>query len=139
MSGSGILGISIGLNAVSTHGACTAVFVAIAAILGFIFSSVRTLGRITWLAWIGLPCILTAGELAKLLHKSPPLLLTYSSPDRDRCCRYPRSTRRCASDRYTLALRFQDRRQPIIHRGDHGCFQPRICILRYPGLLLDCV
>lgn len=69
MSGSGILGISIGLNAVSTHGTCTAVFAAIAAILGFIFSSVRTLGRITWLAWIGLPCILTAGELPQfLLH-----------------------------------------------------------------------
>ncbi|OBT81973.1 hypothetical protein VE02_09322 [Pseudogymnoascus sp. 03VT05] len=60
VSGSGILGISIALNAVSTHGACTAVFATIAAILGFAFSSVRTLGRITWLAWIGLPCILTA-------------------------------------------------------------------------------
>ncbi|CAG8031412.1 unnamed protein product [Penicillium olsonii] len=60
VSGSGILGISIGLNAVSTHGACTAVFSLIAAALGFGFSSVRTLGRITWLAWIGLPCILVA-------------------------------------------------------------------------------
>ncbi|KAL4757015.1 transmembrane amino acid transporter protein-domain-containing protein [Aspergillus foveolatus] len=59
-SGSAILGLSIGLNAVSTHAACTAAFVAVAAILGFAFSSIRTLGRITWLAWIGLPCILTA-------------------------------------------------------------------------------
>ncbi|CAG8909171.1 unnamed protein product [Penicillium egyptiacum] len=60
VSGSGILGISIGLNALSTHGTCTAVFSMAAAILGFCFSSVRTLGRVTWLAWIGLPCILVA-------------------------------------------------------------------------------
>ncbi|KAE8367055.1 transmembrane amino acid transporter protein-domain-containing protein [Aspergillus caelatus] len=60
VSGSGMLSLSIGLNAVSTHGVCTAVFVAVAAILGFMFSSIRTLGHITWLAWIGLVCILTA-------------------------------------------------------------------------------
>ncbi|OJJ61516.1 hypothetical protein ASPSYDRAFT_829608 [Aspergillus sydowii CBS 593.65] len=59
-SGSAILSLSIGLNAVSTHATCTAVFVAIAAIVGFAFSSVRTLGKITWLAWVGLPCILVA-------------------------------------------------------------------------------
>jgi amino acid transporter len=57
-----MLGISIGLNAVSSHGACTAVFVAVAAIIGFMFASIRTLGRISWLAWIGLICILTASE-----------------------------------------------------------------------------
>ncbi|KAM0417435.1 hypothetical protein ACHAPT_012584 [Fusarium lateritium] len=60
VAGSGMLGISIGLNAVSTHGACTAVFVAVAAIVGFGLASIRTLGRISWLAWIGLVCILTA-------------------------------------------------------------------------------
>ncbi|KAL4968831.1 transmembrane amino acid transporter protein-domain-containing protein [Aspergillus stella-maris] len=59
-SGSAILGIAIGLNAVSTHATCTAVFVAVAAIVGFILASIRTLGKITWLAWIGLPCILAA-------------------------------------------------------------------------------
>lgn len=62
MSASGILGISIGLNAVSTHGLCTAIFAVIAAILGFATASVRTLGRITWLAWIGLPCVIISGE-----------------------------------------------------------------------------
>ncbi|KAL2799673.1 putative amino acid transporter [Aspergillus keveii] len=58
--GSGILSISIGLNAVSSHGACTAVFTVIAAIIGCACSSVRTLEKITWFAWIGLPSILTA-------------------------------------------------------------------------------
>lgn len=58
-----MLGISIGLNAVSTHGACTAIFVAVAAAAGFMLSSIQTLGRITWLAWIGLSCILTSSKV----------------------------------------------------------------------------
>ncbi|KAJ5728374.1 hypothetical protein N7493_004704 [Penicillium malachiteum] len=58
--GSGILSLSIGLNAVSTHAACNAVFVVISALIGFAFTSIRTLGRITFLAWVGLACILTA-------------------------------------------------------------------------------
>lgn len=57
-----MLGISIGLNAVSSHGTCTAVFVAVAAIIAFSLGSIQTLGRITWIAWIGLACILTAGK-----------------------------------------------------------------------------
>lgn len=55
-----MLGISIGFNAVSKHAACTAVFVAIAAVLTFAFASIRTLSKIGWLAWIGLVCIMTA-------------------------------------------------------------------------------
>ncbi|KAI9367653.1 transmembrane amino acid transporter protein-domain-containing protein [Aspergillus egyptiacus] len=60
VAGSGMLGISIGLNAVSTHGACTAIFVAVAAVIGFTFGSIRTLGKLGPAAWIGLVCILTA-------------------------------------------------------------------------------
>ncbi|EYB21239.1 hypothetical protein FG05_00136 [Fusarium graminearum] len=60
VGGSGMLGLSIGLNAVSVHGTCTAVFVAVAAICGFLLASVRTLGRISMLAWLGLVCIMTA-------------------------------------------------------------------------------
>jgi amino acid permease len=55
-----MLGISIALNSVSTHGACTAVFVAVAAIAGFGLASIQTLGRITWLAWVGLAGILSS-------------------------------------------------------------------------------
>ena len=62
VSGSAMLGISIGLNAVSTHGACEAIFVAIAAIAAFGLASIRTLGRITWLAWIGLAGIVIASR-----------------------------------------------------------------------------
>jgi hypothetical protein len=55
-----MLGVSIGLNALSSHGACTAIFVAVAAIIGFIFASVRTLGRLSWLAWVGTACVLVS-------------------------------------------------------------------------------
>ncbi|RSL65286.1 hypothetical protein BHE90_000308 [Fusarium euwallaceae] len=54
VSGGGMLGVSIGLNTISTHGACTAVFVAVAAIVGFGCASIRTLSRMSWLAWVGL-------------------------------------------------------------------------------------
>ncbi|KAE8164934.1 transmembrane amino acid transporter protein-domain-containing protein [Aspergillus tamarii] len=60
VSGSGMLSISIALNAISTHGTCTAVFVAVAAILTFLLSSIRTLSRMGWIAWIGLVSILSA-------------------------------------------------------------------------------
>lgn len=55
-----MLGISIGLNAVSSHATCTAVYVAVAAAIAFVFASIQTLGRISWLAWVGLFAILTS-------------------------------------------------------------------------------
>ncbi|CDM29575.1 hypothetical protein CBS147339_4509 [Penicillium roqueforti] len=60
VAGSGMLGLSIALNSVSSHATCTAVYVAVAAVAGIIFASIRTLGKISWLAWIGLTCILAA-------------------------------------------------------------------------------
>ena len=60
-SGSGMLSTSIGLNAVSSHGTCTAVFVAVAAIISFILASIRTLGNIKWIAWVGVVCVFIAG------------------------------------------------------------------------------
>lgn len=66
-----MLGSSIALNAVSTHGTCTAVFVVIAAVIGFTFGSVQTLGRMSWMAWSGLACILTASESLSLAPSTP--------------------------------------------------------------------
>jgi amino acid permease len=62
VAGSGMLGLSIALNSVSTHATCTAVFVAVSAIAGIGFASIRTLGRISWLAWVGLVAIITASK-----------------------------------------------------------------------------
>ncbi|ENH72353.1 N amino acid transport system protein [Fusarium oxysporum f. sp. cubense race 1] len=58
--GSAMLSVSIGFNAVSNHATCTAVFVAVAAVTGFIFASIRTLGKLSWLAWLGLICVITS-------------------------------------------------------------------------------
>lgn len=60
VSASGIVSISTALNAVSMHGACTAIFIAVAAIAGFCLASIRTLGKISWLGWIGLVSIMAA-------------------------------------------------------------------------------
>jgi len=57
-----MLSLSISLNAVSTHIVCNAVFVAVAAIVGFMLGSIQTLSQITWLAWIGLTCVVTSCE-----------------------------------------------------------------------------
>ena len=48
------------LNAVSFHGTCTVVFVVVAAVICIIFSSIRTLDRVSWLGWIGMTSILAA-------------------------------------------------------------------------------
>lgn len=73
ITGSAILSVSIGLNAVSSHGICTAVFVAVAAICAFTFSCIRTLARFTWLAWVGLISILSASK-----HIIRPRVLSFS-------------------------------------------------------------
>ena len=73
--GSGLLSTSIGLNAVSAHGTCTAVFVAVAAIVSFAVGSVRTLGGIKWVAWIGLGCVFTAGATVSTFFYSLEMLI----------------------------------------------------------------
>ncbi|KAJ6157900.1 hypothetical protein N7470_005492 [Penicillium chermesinum] len=60
VSGSGMLGVSISLNAISSHATCTAAYVAVSAVIGLILSSIQTLAKIGFMAWGGLFCILTA-------------------------------------------------------------------------------
>ncbi|CAG9998270.1 unnamed protein product [Clonostachys byssicola] len=57
---SGLLSVSISLNALSHHAICTAIFVVVAAIMVFIPTSIRTLDRISWLAWVGSTSIIVA-------------------------------------------------------------------------------
>ncbi|OJJ70479.1 hypothetical protein ASPBRDRAFT_56271 [Aspergillus brasiliensis CBS 101740] len=74
-SGSGLLSTSIGLNAVSAHGTCTAVLVAVSAIASFILSSTRTLGKMKWAAWAGVASIFGAVMIATVavaLQERPP-------------------------------------------------------------------
>ncbi|KAH7247802.1 transmembrane amino acid transporter protein-domain-containing protein [Fusarium solani] len=58
-AGSAMLSLSIGFNALSNHGACTAVFVAVAFVLVLACASLRTLGNITWVAITGVFSIIT--------------------------------------------------------------------------------
>lgn len=60
VAASGIVALSTSLNAVSVHATCTAVFVIVAAICGFLLASIRTLGQIAWLGWIGVISIVAA-------------------------------------------------------------------------------
>ncbi|RTE80924.1 hypothetical protein BHE90_004568 [Fusarium euwallaceae] len=62
VAGSMMLGISIGLNAVSMHGTCTAVFIAVTAIVGGSFASIRTLGKMSWLALVGVTSLVIANK-----------------------------------------------------------------------------
>lgn len=69
-----MLGISISLNAISTHGTCTAVFVVVAAIIGGVLGSIQTLHEVSWLAWVGATSILTASKCYCLNNLSRKLI-----------------------------------------------------------------
>lgn len=62
ISGSGMLGVSIALNTLSEHGACTVVFVVVAAVAIALLSSIRTLDRVSFLGWIGVISIMAGSE-----------------------------------------------------------------------------
>ncbi|KAF2763931.1 hypothetical protein EJ03DRAFT_392336 [Teratosphaeria nubilosa] len=59
-TGSGILGVSIGLNALSSHAACTVWWSFIATIVVALTASVRKFHQIGWLTWAGFLSIFTA-------------------------------------------------------------------------------
>lgn len=85
-----MLGLSIALNSVSSHATCTAVYVAVAAVAGIAFASIRTLGKISWLAWIGLTCILIASKISPVdlvRHTTALTHLGYSLHCHHRCRR----------------------------------------------------
>ncbi|KXT10530.1 hypothetical protein AC579_6096 [Pseudocercospora musae] len=60
LAASAMLSISIALNSLSDHGDCTAIFVVVACLIGFLFGSIQTLGKVSWIAWAGVAGILTA-------------------------------------------------------------------------------
>jgi hypothetical protein len=54
VAGAGMLGCSTAFNALSDHGACTALFVFVSAAIAFGVASIQTLDRISWLTWVGI-------------------------------------------------------------------------------------
>ncbi|TXT07526.1 hypothetical protein VHUM_03246 [Vanrija humicola] len=57
---SAVVGVSTALNAMSSHGACTAVFIVVAAIAGFLLGSIRTLGKVSWVGWAGITSVMVS-------------------------------------------------------------------------------
>ncbi|GAA6006488.1 uncharacterized protein JCM10292_003791 [Rhodotorula paludigena] len=60
IAGSAFLGISVALNAISLHATCTAVYVAVAAVVTFPFASLRTMGSVKWVGWVGLASMIVS-------------------------------------------------------------------------------
>ncbi|KAG5757207.1 hypothetical protein H9Q69_000571 [Fusarium xylarioides] len=60
ISASAMLGISVGLNAISDHALCTWSWVIVAAVSTGLLASIRTLGKIGWIAWVGIAGIMIA-------------------------------------------------------------------------------
>jgi len=61
VGGAGMLSLATALNAISVHGTCTAVFVAVAAVAAGLVASLQTLGKIKWIGWAGVASIMSAG------------------------------------------------------------------------------
>ncbi|EME88390.1 uncharacterized protein MYCFIDRAFT_76214 [Pseudocercospora fijiensis CIRAD86] len=59
-AGSALVSVSTCLNALSEHGACTAAFIAVAAILAFCLASVPKIAQISWFAPVAMVFILSS-------------------------------------------------------------------------------
>lgn len=60
LTGSGIVGVSIGINALSHHGACTVWWAVLATFFVALAASARKFHQIGWLTWIGFASIFIA-------------------------------------------------------------------------------
>ncbi|KAJ6189862.1 hypothetical protein N7519_004770 [Penicillium mononematosum] len=61
VAGAGMLTTSVAFNALSEHGACTMIFVAVACLASFVVGTgFRSLGKIAWLSWVGVAGIVFA-------------------------------------------------------------------------------
>lgn len=60
-AGAGMLTTSVALNALSDHGACTMIFVAVTCILAFVIGTgFRGLDKVAWISWAGVMAIFVA-------------------------------------------------------------------------------
>jgi hypothetical protein len=90
---------SIALNAMSMHAVCTAVFVAVALVITFIFASIQTLDKIAWLTWSAVFGLVAARKWQTLWPSKHRLPCLYCSARCHCRCSGTRSTGRCSSSR----------------------------------------
>ena len=60
IAGSAYLSFSIALNAITLHATCTQVFVVVGVIICYGFSCIQTLGKVSYIGWVGLVSIITS-------------------------------------------------------------------------------
>lgn len=113
LCGSTLLSISIAFNAVTAHGTCTVVFVAVAAIGTAIFASIQTMHKISWVGWSGLVFLMTASTFECLVMS---FLAHHLSHHRHRCCWYSR-TPECCPPEWALGPSSSGVCQPFPYRG----------------------
>lgn len=74
-AGAGMLTTSVALNALSEHGACTMVFVAVTCVAAFVIGTgFRALDKVAWISWVGVAGIFIAiwtTAIACLTQKRP--------------------------------------------------------------------
>lgn len=133
VAAAGYSGISTAFNAMSLHGTCTAVFVVVAAILGFLTSSIRTLGKISWLAWIGVISIVVARRWPIRARKSDAITNLHSVNPNHRG--RPTRTTRSSTPNRRLQIRLQTRRQPLLHRSTQRHQRIHLRLRRNPRFL----
>ncbi|KAF2163463.1 hypothetical protein M409DRAFT_68409 [Zasmidium cellare ATCC 36951] len=83
-TGAGLLTTSVALNALSEHGTCSVVFVAVISVACFILGTgFRTLERVAWISWAGVTCIFVAlcvTTIACLAQNRPAAALPAPAP-----------------------------------------------------------
>lgn len=68
VAASAIMSTSIGLNAISEHATCTQVFVAVAAVVAWILTSIPTLSKLSWLAALGALSIMISSKQSDFVN-----------------------------------------------------------------------
>jgi hypothetical protein len=87
VAGAGMLTTSAALNALSDHGACTMVFVAVTCIAAFIIGTgFRSLEKVAWISWVGVSCIVISiwvTSIACLAQDRPAVALSSGPINKD--------------------------------------------------------
>jgi len=137
IAGSALLGISTALNAMSLHATCTAVFVAVAAVVTLPFASMRTMGDIRWIGWVRSASSARSSDPSSrsTLTLGPRLAGRPRLDDRLHHARHHRRRRRWspvarAADR-PLGQGPRPVRQPVVRRGDERHLEPRLLVRRH--------
>ncbi|KAL2814979.1 transmembrane amino acid transporter protein-domain-containing protein [Aspergillus granulosus] len=95
VAGAGMLTTSVALNALSEHGACTMIFVAVTCAAAFIIGTgFRSLEKVAWISWVGVAGIVFAIWIVAIavLTQSRPAAAPSSGPINKAISAFPNAT-----------------------------------------------